>query len=255
MLPGVQGYASDKILYLYSRFESSFLFSLTSAMKFVKRVIPPDMIFTVDNSAADIDDAGGDSLDNHYNYLAGSILRNRDVFIVSKGEALLSLLSQSVPRNDLQYLMVNGFHIPSFTFAFDSGVTHFASLVKRVPQSIISDLVCSMDFLFGNLWFVIADLRLSTETSCNINRLNVHNLSTYPAQRVLIEDIYKISTTFPIKVPRHEIVALPAVSDGLCLRWFNYDDRTYRRNFAYISDFCNGCVVSTSERAVGGCDR
>lgn len=221
-------------------------------MKFVKRIIPPDMTFTVDG--ADPESATC-YLDNHFNYLVGAILRNRDVFVVSKGEALLSLFSQNVPPSDLQNLMANGYHIPSFTFAFDSGIMHFASLVKRAPLSIIHDLVGSVDFLFGNLWFVVANLRLSTETSCNINGLRVHNLSTYPAQRVLIEDIYKISMTYPMKVPRHEIVALPVVSDGLCLHWFNYDDRAYRRNFAYISDFCDGCVENTSAARSEECDR
>ena len=219
-------------------------------MKFVKRVIPPDMTFTVDN--ADLERATC-CPDNRYKYLVGAILRNRDVFVVSKGEALLSLFSQNVPPADLQNLMANGYHIPSFTFAL-SGITHFASLVKRAPLSIIYDLVGSVDFLFGNLWFVVADLRLPTETSCYINGLQVHNLSTYPAQRVLIEDIYKVSMTYPLKVPCHEIVALPVVSDGLCLHWFNYDDRTYRRNFAYISDFCDGCVENSSAKSVE-CER
>lgn len=210
-------------------------------MKFVKRIIPPDMIFTVDT--ADPESATC-CPDDHYNYLVSAILGNRDVFVVSKGESLLSLFSQNVPPADLQDLMANGYHIPSFTFAL-SGIKHFASLVKRAPLSIIADLVGSVDFLFGNLWFVVADLRLSTQTSCYINGLVVHNLSTYPAQRVLIEDIYKVSMTHPMKAPRHEIVALPVVCDGLCLHWFNYDDRTYRRNFAYISDFCDGCVENT----------
>lgn len=207
-------------------------------MKFVKRIIPPDMIFTVDSADSE---SATCCLDNYYNYLVSAILRNRDVFVVSKGEALLSLFSQNVPPADLQTLMANGYHTPSFTFAL-SGITHFASLLRSAPLSIISDLVGSVDFLFGNLWFVVADLRLSTETSCYINGLVVHNLSTYPAQQLLIEDIYKVSITHPMKPPRHEIVALPAICDGLCLHWFNHDDRTYRRNLAYISDFCDGRV-------------
>lgn len=255
-------------------------------MRFIKRIIAPDMFFIADRSTSPSrpsrpnspptsptsrptsptnstistslcsliglsrpnsptgPNCSADSVEAAYEYLVPHILGDRNILVVSKGDGLLSLLSEDVSADDLCYIEKQNATVPLFTFTFDRGVVYYVSYVRSAPRTLIANLVGSIDFLFGNMWFCVADPRLTqSNAEGDIAGIVANSVSSYRGQQVLMEDIYKLAVHFPAKSPRHEIVTLPAVSDGLCLRWFNYEDWVYRRIFGHISSFCDGSAT------------
>lgn len=152
-----------------------------------------------------------DELEKNYQLIVGKILNGRDTIIITKENQLMDLISGAVNTTDQYYLLENTFNVVSFTLnlQYCSHVKYHATMVKKIPLSIVEDLTSSTEFLFGNLWFLILP-----------NNADINQCDKY-----VIDDIYKLSTYInQLPLLYFEVVASPAMYDGLEILWFKPDE-------------------------------
>lgn len=166
--------------------------------------------FSVQNECND------DELKKNYQLIVGKILNGRDTIIITKEDQLMDLISGAVNTTDRYYLLENAFNVISFTLKLEycSHIKYHATMVKKIPLSVVEDLTNSAEFLFGNLWFLILS-----------NNADINQCDKY-----VIDDIYKLQTYVNhLPLLWYEAVASPAMYDGLKILWFKPDENIYQK--------------------------
>jgi len=161
----------------------------------------------------------GDQVQSNYKRIAGNILRGRDVITVTKQQQLKNLISDAVDTSDQRYVANNATVVVSFTPHAESSVIHHATLLKEMPIGVAEDLATSTEFVYGNLWFLIAP----------------NEIDTSGCKDEIINDVRKLTPSAFSELPvlQHEAVALPAMYDGLEILWFNPNEKILSEKFQY----------------------
>lgn len=142
-------------------------------------------------------------MEKNYQLIVGKILNGRDTIIITKENQLIDLISSAVNMADQYYLLENAFNVVSFTLKLEycSHIKYHATMVKKIPLSVVEDFTSSTEFLFENLWFLILP-----------NNADINQCDKY----VIDDDIYKLSR-YVDQLPLlwYEAVASSAMYDGL----------------------------------------
>jgi hypothetical protein len=153
----------------------------------------------------------------NFKRIVGNILRGRDVIVVTKQDQLKDLISDAVDTSDQSYVTNNATELVSFTPHPESTVKHRATLLKEMPIGVAEDLADSIEFHYGNLWFLIHPNKICTNRYIEDVINDVRKLTSYNFNEV--------------PVLQHEAVSSPY--DILEILWFKAKENILSEKFAY----------------------